>query len=275
MSRPALQYYPGDVRRNANLSRCSWAARGVWFYVMGLMHDSDEYGVLRWPLKEVALATGAPMPLLNELVEKSVMKGIERGICKPYSFTPRHAGRSGAPVLLVPAQDGPIWYSSRMIRDEYIRQRRGQNTRFGPAPEPPPKGGIGEDLGVPPKAPPTRDKGDGPSSASASSITSLIISSSLTTEERAPNLRRADIAVLLRELGVTCTFAHPTIWTWVTGGVTDDRLRAAVAIARRYKPPPEPIPIAYVAKIVDGLAESDREPDWDAVFQRSDDEAQA
>ena len=75
--------------------------------------------------------------------------------------------------------------------------------------------------------------------------------------------------------GVTCTFAHPTIWTWVTGGVTDDRLRAAVAIARRYKPPPEPIPIAYLAKIVDGLAESDREPDWDAVFRRPDEEAQA
>lgn len=275
MSRPALQWYPGDLRRNANLSRCSWAARGVWVYVLGLMHDSDEYGVLRWPLADIVQAVGATVPLLKELIDKSVLKGTETGICTPYSFTPKHAGKVGREVLLIPAQPGPIWYSSRMVRDEYIRLRRGRGTRFGGAPDDPPKGGIGERLGDAPKAPPTRDKGDGPSSASASSITSLIISSSLTTEERVPNLRRADIAVLLRELGVTCTFAHPTIWTWVTGGVTDDRLRAAVAIARRYKPPPEPIPIAYVAKIVDGLAESDREPDWDAVFRRPDEEAQA
>lgn len=131
MKRPAFQFYPDNWRNNSNLRRCSWAARGVWVEVICLMHDADEYGVLPWSLKEIALALGAPMPLLRELVEKGVLKGCDEGECEPYIYTPRSGRKDGAPVTLVAQRLGPVWYSSRMVRDEYVRLRSGGATRFG------------------------------------------------------------------------------------------------------------------------------------------------
>lgn len=148
MKRPSLQFYPADWRNNAKLRRCSWAARGAWMDILGLLHDSDEYGVLRWNLREFAQAIGAPIALVNELVSKGVLKGCDAGTCEPYVYTPRHAGEDGKPETLVPAIEGPVWYSSRLVRDEHVRQRRGSSTRFSSGqkmvPMPSPKEGIGD-----------------------------------------------------------------------------------------------------------------------------------
>lgn len=172
MRRPAFQFYPADWRNNAKLRRCSWAARGVWIELMGLMHDSDEYGVLRWPLKQIAQALGAPLKLLNELVECGVLYGAERDECEAMIYTPRSGRRDGEPVELVPAQIGPIWYSPRMVRDEYVRAVRGEASRFGEDGKPPKKGKkaspkppIGEGI----DETPSRRQGDGSTSSSSSS----------------------------------------------------------------------------------------------------------
>ena len=166
MKRPSWQHYPGDWQRNAKLRRCSWSARGAWLEILGLMHDNaEEYGVLRWPSKEIANALGCPNNLVKELIDKAVMKGIEKGLCVPYVHTPTHAGKPGEPVTLIPTQEGPIWYSSRMVRDEYNRTVRGQGSRFGEPPKPTPKGGIGET--------PTAPIGDGASFAVASFKTAV------------------------------------------------------------------------------------------------------
>lgn len=131
MKRPAFQFYPGDWQRNANLRRCSPAARGVWVDIMCLLHDSDEYGVLRWPVKEIAQACGASMAHVKELIEKSVLKGSDKSLEAPYIYTPRSGRKDGAPVTLLRPQAGPIWYSSRMVKDEYVRAHAGASTRFG------------------------------------------------------------------------------------------------------------------------------------------------
>lgn len=160
MSRPSFQFYPGDWTKNANLRRCSPAARGVWIDILCLLHDSDsEYGVLRWPLKDIANAASAPLPLVRELVAKVVLKGADKD-AEPYVYRPKHAGKVGEPVILVAALGGPVWYSSRFVRDEYVRQRRGESTRFDTANQPDsrsPKGGLGG------------RHGDGPSSSSSPS----------------------------------------------------------------------------------------------------------
>jgi len=159
MSRPSFQFYPGDWQRNAKLRRCSHAERGIWIDVLCLMHDNeDEYGMLRWPLRDIAKAVGCRPAELLKLREKGVLKGADPGErCEPYSFTPRHAGRDGEPEVLIPAQDGPVWYSSRLVRDEHVRKKRGIGTRFGDEPK------------TAPKPSPMPPFGDGPSSASASS----------------------------------------------------------------------------------------------------------
>lgn len=133
MKRPSLQFYPADWRHNAKLRRCSEAARGAWMDVLCVLHDSDEYGVCRWPLLDLARAAGVNIRSLRELVEKGVLKGADSG-AEPCLYAPRHAGQNGPTVVLVEPMlngvDGPCWYSSRLVRDEWVRQRRGGSSRF-------------------------------------------------------------------------------------------------------------------------------------------------
>jgi hypothetical protein len=174
MKRPSFQFYPADWRNNAKLRRCSEAARGAWMDVLCVLHDSDEYGVCRWPLADIARAAGVPIKYLKELAEKGVLKGADTG-ATPYVYTPRHAGKAGDPVTLVEAGEGPCWYCSRFVRDEWVRQRRGQGTRFTDANQPT-KGSTDDgDKGKPKTTPNTTPKGgigdrqgDGPTSPSTS-----------------------------------------------------------------------------------------------------------
>lgn len=129
MKRPSFQFYPADWRNNAKLSRCSWGARGAWLEVMCLLHDSEEYGLLRWPLKDIAQAVGAPIKLLNELIAKGVLKGGDKGF-DAFVYVPRSGRKDGAPVTLIQSGTECVWYSSRMVEDEYKRQNSGGVTRF-------------------------------------------------------------------------------------------------------------------------------------------------
>lgn len=164
MKRPSFQFYPADWKNNSKLRRCSEAARGAWVDVLCLLHDFDEYGVCRWPLAELARAAGVPIKLVKELVAKEVLKGADKAAAD-YVYTPRHAGKDGAPVVLLAGGDGPCWYCSRFVRDEYIRQRRGSSTRFGAE--------QNDDDQVSPKSTPKPPfgvrQGDGSTSTSTSS----------------------------------------------------------------------------------------------------------
>lgn len=172
MKRPSFQFYPADWRNNAKLRRCSWAARGAWAEVMGLFHDSDEYGLLRWPLKEIAQALGCPLALLKELAEKGVLKGADKGVVTTFIYTPTSGRKAGPAVTLIPEQEGPIWYCSRMVRDEYIRQKKANfelykdSPNYSPnkSPDPSPMPPIGEGISAAPMPP----KSDLPTSTSSS-----------------------------------------------------------------------------------------------------------
>lgn len=257
MKRPSFQFYPGDWRKNAKLRRCSDAARGAWIDVMCILHDSSdeagEYGVVRWPLEDLARAAGAQLKLCKELASKGVLKGADKGAA-PYLHTPRHAGKVGAPVVLVDtAAGGPVWYCSRMVRDEWMRQRRGASTRFSPDFQPSgrsPKGGIGEPEGdgrgdgseygmergrEPPSRVPTGRQGNGPSSSSSS----LIQTDNLTQAETScvdglePTPLGAAYAAL-RDAGVTdANPGDPVLKVMVEQGVDVAEWRAAALAAGR------------------------------------------
>lgn len=161
MKRPSFQFYPGDWQSNSNLRRCTHAEKGAWLDVMCLMHDQPEYGILRWPLKDIAQAIGAPLPLVRALVSKGVMKGDDTSLTEANIYVPRSGRKDGEPVTLVAPQAGPVWYSSRMVKDEHVRTIRGDGTRFGDP--------DGADPGEARKASPKPPIGDGPSSSSSSS----------------------------------------------------------------------------------------------------------
>jgi len=162
VKRPSFQFYPADWRNNAKLRRCSEAARGAWVDVLCVLHDSDEYGVCRWPLADLARAACVSMKAIRELAEKDVLKGSDKG-ASDYVYTPRHAGQDGEPVTLIAASESPCWFSSRFVRDEYVRTKRGIGSRFDQENQPPkqsPKPPIGDGEGM--------RQGDGPSSSSSS-----------------------------------------------------------------------------------------------------------
>lgn len=146
-TRPSFQFYPGDWQSNSNLRRCTHAEKGVWVDVMCLLHDQPEYGVLRWPLKEIAQAIGCKPAELKALQVKGVLKGDDKHLAEPFIYTPRSGRKDGVPVTLVPTQAGPIWYSSRMVRDEYVRTIRADSSGNGAAPKPAPKPPFGEGIG--------------------------------------------------------------------------------------------------------------------------------
>jgi len=146
---PYFPFYPADWANSSNLRRCSSSARGDWVDILCVLHDSDEYGIVRWPLKELARTAKVPMKSIKELVEKGVLKGSDSS-CEEYVFTPKHAGKFGTPVTLVEKSEGPCWYSSRFVRDHYVRKKKGSSTQFSEENQPPsrsPKGGIGEEFG--------------------------------------------------------------------------------------------------------------------------------
>lgn len=188
---PSFQFYPGDWASNKNLKRCTHQEKGVWMDVLCLMHDSDEYGVLRWPLEEIAMAVGAPIEVLISLHKKGVLKGKPGNTPKvsfgdglgassglPLVYVPYHAGKKGEPVTLLGDQEGDIWFSSRMVEDHHKRQNRGKqgNKSLGhpnvPRPKiipTPPKDTIGESNGDTNGAPLGTSSGGSPSSSSSSS----------------------------------------------------------------------------------------------------------
>lgn len=129
--RPSFQFYPADYQVNSNLRRCTFEQKGVWVDVMCLLHDGDEYGILRWPLKTISQAVGCKVQLLEALAANGVIKGADPGeTCASFTYTPRSHRVDGPTVTLIPAQPGPLWYSSRMVVDEHKRQNRGKETRF-------------------------------------------------------------------------------------------------------------------------------------------------
>ena len=164
MNRPAFQFYPNDWTGNPNLRRCSFAEKGIWLEVMCLMHAQPEYGILRWPLKEIAEAVKCRVAELQALERKGVLKGADGELSAPFVYVPRSGRKDGEPVTLVAAQVGPIWFSSRMVKDEYVRTIRGESSRFG--------AGDGDAPKAPSKPSPKPPKGDG-SSTSSSTSTSL------------------------------------------------------------------------------------------------------
>lgn len=173
MKRPSFQFYPADWQANGNLRRCTHEEKGIWIDVMCLLHDQERYGVIDWSLKEIAQAVGTTVAKLKGLVSKDVFKGADGNEeCEALVYVPRSGRRNGEPVVLIEAQKGPIWYSSRMVRDEYVRQHAGASTRFkqsenteSKSPSHSPSHGQGEA----PSHSPSQRRSDGSTSSSSSS----------------------------------------------------------------------------------------------------------
>jgi len=225
--RPSFQFYPADWRKNAKLRRCSHAARGAWMDVLCLLHDAEDYGILRWPLADIAQASGVPTKLLRELVEKGVLKGADRN-APAFEYRPRHAGKVGDPVTLVAASSGPCWYCSRFVRDEYVRQRRGASTRFTTDAQPPRFIEPNDTPNCPPMPAFGEPHGDGASSSSSLVVgntstrnTHLALEAAGVCADPPPVIRpEVQAAIVLRKRGLQVNGSHPDLIAACAEGVT-------------------------------------------------------
>lgn len=109
---PAFQFYVYDWQTDRRLQLCSARARGVWIELMCLMHDGDPYGHLTVNGRKLDLKSVAT---LTHLSLKSVRSGIQE------------LEKNG--VIKV-TTDG-VYYCSRMVKDEQLRQVRREAGKLG------------------------------------------------------------------------------------------------------------------------------------------------
>ena len=104
-SKPWMKFFPGDWSRDAELRRCSAAARGVWLDLLCLMWECEERGRLAtagrpWEIIEAAHALPGDPSENRRCIEELVRNGV--------------ASVDGSGAL----------YSRRMMRDEEISRAR-------------------------------------------------------------------------------------------------------------------------------------------------------
>jgi hypothetical protein len=106
-TRPSFQFYPSDWREDIALSTCSFAAKGFWIDLICLMHLGNPYGTLTF-------SNGSAM------TDKDVMKALST---HPKTFQGLFKELSSKGVIK--RQENGIYYCARMVKDEHIRQVRG------------------------------------------------------------------------------------------------------------------------------------------------------
>jgi hypothetical protein len=110
---PAMQWYPGDWRKDAGVQSLDYHDRGVWWELLQSMHESAERGRLVFP-------TGAPMP--DAAIAR--LLGMEEAEWKQI--------RSKLVSYGVAAEDDAgVLYNRRMVRDEATRQAKAEAGRKG------------------------------------------------------------------------------------------------------------------------------------------------
>lgn len=110
---PAIQFYPGDWRKDPGVQALSFHDRGVWFEILLLMHESDERGKLKLNGKPMPTeALGRLLGLDNQNLTTTITKLLEYGVASTCE-------ESGALIC------------RRMVRDEELREVRKKCGKMG------------------------------------------------------------------------------------------------------------------------------------------------
>lgn len=113
MKLPALQFYPGDWRKDVGVQSLTYHDRGIWFEMLMLMHESERRGVLTLngrPIPEDSLAR--LLGLDKQTLTTTITTLINTGV----------ASREEATGALM---------CRRMVRDEVTRQARAKAGKLG------------------------------------------------------------------------------------------------------------------------------------------------
>jgi len=109
---PSFQFYPGDWKKDHNLSRCTHAAKGVWIDLLCTMFECEQRGVLAtdgiaWTESEIVRAVGGDSDVTLLAFRELLRNGVIA------------VNKNGA------------YFSKRMVRDEELRKIRSQSGKKG------------------------------------------------------------------------------------------------------------------------------------------------
>ena len=71
---PAIQFYPGDWRRNPKVQSLTYEERGLWFEMLCLMHFAEPRGKL--PLEDLPMLLGIDQAKAKQTVAKLLAKEV-------------------------------------------------------------------------------------------------------------------------------------------------------------------------------------------------------
>lgn len=134
IKRPAFQFYPDKWTGNNKLRSCNHEEKGVWMDLLCYLHYGDEYGVTHKTLEQLSKIIHCKLEVVEFLYQEEILKGAPEGKnCSEFIYAPISGGRVEIEksVILIPQQPGPIYYCSRMVRDEHLRNIRSGNGRIG------------------------------------------------------------------------------------------------------------------------------------------------
>ena len=113
MKLPAVQFYPGDWRKDVGVQSLTYHDRGVWFEILMLMHESESRGMLLLngrPMSEDAL--GRLLGLDNQTLKQTLTTLLSSGVASIDEATGALMNR-------------------RMVRDEKLRKIRSESGKKG------------------------------------------------------------------------------------------------------------------------------------------------
>jgi hypothetical protein len=109
---PALQFYPGDWRKDPGVQALDYHDRGVWFECLCMMHESGQRGRLT--------LNGHPMP----------DPAIAQNLGIPEAEWKQTRSKLEAYGIASVDEDGTL-YNRRMVRDEATREARRKSGAIG------------------------------------------------------------------------------------------------------------------------------------------------
>ena len=71
---PAMQFYPGDWRRNPKVQSLTYEERGLWFEMLCLMHFAEPRGKL--PIEDLPILLGINQTKVKQTLAKLLAKGV-------------------------------------------------------------------------------------------------------------------------------------------------------------------------------------------------------
>lgn len=236
---PADMVYWKDWCSDRLLAKCSWAAQGVLPHVILYLRQCDEFGVCRETLAEIAHGSKTPIKFVRELAQKGVLKGGDEW-GGSFSYSAKHAGKTGEPVILVEGNGASCWFIARLVRDKYVRNQRGKSTRFTQKDEP--------------KSSPTQRvgavKGDG--LAVAFAVASACIDTSTQTDT--PLGEASNLARVCRDAGYgECSDRHPELIRAKAAGVSEAVMAEAAKAGIATRKPIAWVAIRAIAKAGDAV----------------------